>query len=167
MPQQCAFPPLAHKSPRLIETSIQMQHTIKQPTNANQMKKIEGWHTWLRKGRMRNHLSLTCLSPRTWFVKFSKGTQGRAFVTMSAVCTAVEHCLTFKIPCWMSFWIKHTRRAMCLLHSRKCFENIGGFELWEAQLDCQLTIPHDFTAAPSKRHELCLCTAQRNNLRKS
>jgi len=82
---------------------------------------------------------------------------------MSAVCTAVEHCLTFKIPCW----IKHTRRAMCLLRSRKCFENIGGFELLEAQLDCQLTSPHDFIAAASKRHELCLCSAQRNNLRKS
>jgi len=55
---------------------------------------------------------------------------------------------------------------MCLLRSRKCFENIGGFEVWEAQLDCQLTSPHDSTGAASKRHELFLCSAQRNNLRK-
>jgi len=37
----------------------------------------------------------------------------------------------------------------------------------EVQIDWQLTSPHDFTAAASKRHELCLCSAQRNNLRKS
>jgi len=67
----------------------------------------------------------------------------------------------------MSFWIKRTRRAMCLLRSRKCFANIGGFELWEAQLDSQLTSPHDFTAAASKRHERYLCSAQHNNLRKN
>jgi len=43
----------------------------------------------------------------------------------------------------------------------------SGFELWEAQLDCQFTSPHDFTATPSNSHELCLCSAQRNNFRKS
>jgi len=40
-------------------------------------------------------------------------------------------------------------------------------EVGEVQIDCQLTNPHDFTAAAGKRHELCLCSAQRNNLRKS
>jgi len=73
---------------------------------------------------MRNQLSPTCLSPRSWSVKFSKGTRGKAFVLMCAVCTAVGHCLTFKIPFWMHFWLNlleaHTRRAMCLLRQQKC-----------------------------------------------
>ena len=38
--------------------------------------------------------------------------------------------------------------------------NIGG----QAKLDCYFASPHDFAAATSKRHEFCLCSAQRNDL---
>jgi hypothetical protein len=61
----------------------------------------------------------------------------------------------------------HTQSNVLAAFTKVFRKNIGGFELWEAQLDCPLTSPHDFTAAASKRHELCLCSAQRNNLRKS
>ena len=46
VPQQCAFPPLAQKSPRLIESKYadakqDKDMQIKQPTNANQMKNLK------------------------------------------------------------------------------------------------------------------------------
>ena len=77
---------------------------------------------------------------------------------------------------WVSEQSKFAEECACCVHSACCLpkrcsqyhlRKIGGFELWEAQLDCQLMSPHNFTATASKRHELWLCSAQSNDLRKS
>ena len=80
---------------------------------------------------------------------------------------------------WMIYRMKHTRRATCLLRTRKCMlftkaiqpsvvlVDIGSFELWKAKFHCKLTSPHDFTKWTRQRHELDLGSAEHHNLRKS
>ena len=74
MLKQCAFHPLlrsqtAYNEQPCRRTSRQGQENRKQPTRENQIK-LESRHTLRRKGRMMNHLSPTCLSPRSCSVIF-------------------------------------------------------------------------------------------------
>jgi len=123
--KQCAFSPLlrsqmAYNKQPCRRIGRKEQENRKHPTRAHQIN-LDNKHTWLRKGRMMNHLSPTCLSPRSWSVKFSNGTRGSAFVPMSEICAAVRHCVMLIDSSWIGFWIKHTRRAMCLLRHRLSF----------------------------------------------
>ena len=102
-----------------------------------------------------------CLSPRSWSVMFAHGTRDSACVPMSAIYAAVGHFVTLINLSRMSFWIKHTCRAMCSV----VLVNNSRLELRKIYVESKFTRPHNITTATGQRHELGFSSAQSNHLR--